>query len=54
MPGRVLTGSGVKKVDRIAQSTYCRWLGHAPEVSEASYVAPTAEEFTLITRAGEA
>jgi integrase len=37
------------KVRGVAESTYCRWLGHDPTVSRKHYVAPPEAEYARIT-----
>ena len=37
------------KLMGVAEVTYCKWQGHAPEVSRKHYVEPTDEEFAVVT-----
>ena len=36
---------------RVAEATYCAWLGHSPRVSREHYVTPTSDEYQAIIRA---
>ena len=38
------------KMDRVAESTYCAWLGHSAKVSRDHYVSPTHAEFEAVSQ----
>lgn len=38
------------KLRGVAETTYCSWSGHSPDVSRKHYVAPTAQEFAAVAK----
>lgn len=39
------------KMRGIAEATYCKWVGHSPDVSRGHYAAPQDAEFDVVTGA---
>ncbi len=42
-------GKHTEDGEKVAEPTYCRWIGHSSKVSRAAYVSPQDSEFEQIT-----